>query len=220
MEAASKAWAERLGAHLDVPEAEIKVDHAGTMLQPGDDVRIDGLTEMLRHHGKTIELSQFNGLVGTVMAAQEDGDVTARVSVHGQAGVWDLPLDSLALQPLFVDSPQDAPAVCFCITNEWASSPDFAASVAHLLAMRSGVEDLLADDGIILAREVSEANAEVLSGLAAGAVFVFCGDGVESQAGFQSAKEMLSLNDEQISNRRSSSMHDVNKLPGKCSCCC
>ena len=198
VEAASKAWADRLGAHLDVSEAEIKVDHVGTMLKPGDDVRIDGLPEKRCHHCKTIELSQFNGLVGTVMAAQEDGDVTARVSVHGQAGVWDLPLDSLTLQPLFVDTPQDAPAVCFCITNEWASSPDFAASVAHLLAMRSGVEDLLADDGIILAREVSEANAEVLSGLAAGAVFVFCGDGVESQAGFQSAKEMLSLNDEQI----------------------
>lgn len=198
VEAPSKAWAERLGAFLDVPEAEIKVDHPGTMLKPGDDVRIDGLNENICRHCKTIELSKFNGLVGTVMEAQEDGDVTARLSVHGQAGIWDLPLHSLTLQPLFVDTPQDAPAVCFCITNEWASSSDFATSIAHLLAMRSGVENLLAGDGITLTREVSEANMETLGGLAAGVVFVCCGDGVESQPGFQSAKEMLSLHDEQI----------------------
>ncbi len=198
MELASKAWSERLGVHLDVPETEIKVDHAGTMLKPGDDVRIDGLSGKIRHNCKTTELSKFNGTVGTVMEAQQGGDKTARLSVHGQAGVWDLPLDSLTLQPLFVDTPQDAPVVCFCISNEWASSPDFATSVAHLLAMRSGVEDLLADDSTTLSREVSEANADLLSGLAAGAVFICCGDGVELQAGFQGAKELLLLNDDQI----------------------
>jgi hypothetical protein len=103
-------------------------------------------------------------------------------------------VEALTLQPLFVDTPGDAPAVCFCITSEWASSPDFAASVIHLLAARSGVENTLSD-GI---QEVVGEDARVLSGLANGAVFVLCGDSVESQASFKSVKEMLSLAAEQI----------------------
>ena len=133
-EASSEAWAKRLAAHLDVADAEIKVDHAGTMLQPGDDVRIEGLQQTVRHHCKKTELSHFNGLVGTVLERQQDGDVMVRVSVHGKVGQWDLPVEALTLQPLFVDTPGDAPAVCLCVTSEWASSPNFATSVIHLLA--------------------------------------------------------------------------------------
>jgi hypothetical protein len=192
---ASEAWAKRLAAHLNVADAEIRVDHAGTMLQPGDDVRIEGLQQTVRHHCKQTELSHFNGLVGTVMEPQQDGDVTVRVSVRGQAGQWDLQVEALTLQPLFVDTPRDAPAVCFCITSEWASSPDFAASVIQALAMRSGVEDLLGDG---VQEAVAGANAAVLSGLATGAVFVLCGDSVESQVGFKSVEEMLALASEQI----------------------
>ena len=85
---------------MDVVDAKIKVDHAGTMLHPGDDVRIQGLQQTVRHHGKKTELSHFNGLVGTVLERQQDGDARVCVSVHGLAGKWDLPVEALTLQPL------------------------------------------------------------------------------------------------------------------------
>ncbi len=195
-EVASKTWAKRLAAHLDVSEAEIRVDHAGTTFQAGDDVSIDGLTEKVCVHCKTIDLSSFNGLVGTVMVTQQDGDTTARVGVHGRSGIWNLPMQSLTLQPLFVDVQKDAPAVCVCITNEWAASLDFVASVLHILAMKNGVEDLVCDDHIT-DREAT-AYVQIPSGLTKGAIFILCGDNVESQAGFQTLKERVSLATEQI----------------------
>lgn len=101
--APSETLKKRLAAHLDVVEGEVKVDHAGAELQPGDDVLVEGGTGK-RRGCKKVEL---NGHMGTVLECKED---TAKVCVHGFSGTWDLPLDSLKIQALFVETPQDAPA--------------------------------------------------------------------------------------------------------------
>ena len=99
----SETLKKRLAAHMDVVEGEVKVDHAGAELQPGDDVLVEGWADK-RCGLKKVEL---NGHVGTVLECKED---TAKVCVHGFSGTWVLPLDSLKIQALFVETPQDAPA--------------------------------------------------------------------------------------------------------------
>ena len=101
----SETLKKRLAAHLDVVEGEVKVDHAGAELQPGDDVLVEGGADTrARRNCKKVEL---NGHVGTVLECKED---TAKVCVHGFSGTWVLPLESLKIQALFVETPQDAPA--------------------------------------------------------------------------------------------------------------
>lgn len=189
----SMAWAERLAAHLDIRKGEVKVDHAGTeALQPGDDVRINGSVHKVHQHHhrcRKLTLSEFDGLVGTVMEKPVDGDLTVPVSVHGKAGIWELPIDSLTLLPLFVDTPQETPAVCFCVTNEWASSAEFFSAVFHVLAMRNGVDIL---------PELAKTTPDVLRGLNAGVVFILCGDDMVSHAAFEEVKQLFSLKAEQI----------------------
>lgn len=205
--AASNVWHDRLAAHLDIVQGEIKVDHAGAEIQPGDDVRIYGLgPEVKAHHRcrcprcKTVaswsavlfmvlvciraggtpgllmalgsllvgicccckkhccgssqpnglltgmDRTQLNGHVGTVMSMDSNSTVSlgvAKVCIHGMPGTVDVPVDSLQIQPLFVEAPRDAPATCFCISHEWADSPGFLSEISHILAKRSGVDDEL-----------------------------------------------------------------------------
>ena len=106
---ASKAWRDRLAAHLDVALAEIRADHPGVELVPGDDVLIGQLSGSQKNSvtKKKTQLSKLNGHVGTVLRAS-NGE--ALVCVHGISGQWKLPVKSLTAQPLFAETPQDAPA--------------------------------------------------------------------------------------------------------------
>eukprot|EP01043_Picozoa_sp_COSAG02_P060307 COSAG02_NODE_7851_length_2818_cov_1.966900_1_plen_255_part_00 len=108
---ASKAWRDRLAAHLDVAPAEIRADHPDAELLPGDDVLIasDKLAGSQRNTvtKKKTRLSELNGQVGTVLRVHKK---QAEVCVHGISGQWKLPVESLTVQPLFADTPQDAPA--------------------------------------------------------------------------------------------------------------
>lgn len=106
---ASKAWRDRLAAHLDVAPAEIGADHPGAELLPGDDVLVGQLSGSQRNSitKKKSQLSKLTGHVGSVMRIK-DGE--AVVCVHGISGRWKLPVKSLTVQPLFAETPQDAPA--------------------------------------------------------------------------------------------------------------
>jgi hypothetical protein len=107
---ASKAWRDRLAAHLDVAPAEIGADHPGAELLPGDDVLIGQLSGSQRNiiTKKKSQLSKLTGHVGSVMRVLKNGE--AVVCVHGISGQWKLPVKSLTAQPLFAETPQDAPA--------------------------------------------------------------------------------------------------------------
>ena len=106
---ASKAWRDRLAAHLDVGPAEIGADHPGAELLPGDDVLIGQLSGSQRNSvtKKKSQLSNLNGHVGSVLRINHGEAV---VCVHGISGQWKLPVKSLTAQPLFAETPQDAPA--------------------------------------------------------------------------------------------------------------
>ena len=98
-----------MAAHLDVALAEIRADHHDAELLPGDDVLIGQLSGSQRNTvtKKKSQLCSLNGHVGTVLRVEKE---EARVCVHGISGQWKLPLKSLTAQPLFSETPQDAPA--------------------------------------------------------------------------------------------------------------
>ena len=124
---ASEAWRDRLAAHLDVAPAEIRADHPGAELLPGDDVLIGQLSGSQRNSitKKKSQLSNLNGHVGSVLRVK---DGTAVVCVHGISGQWKLPVISLTAQPLFAETPQDAPG---CAERSCANLRLSPAPISH-----------------------------------------------------------------------------------------